>query len=404
MMSGANLKKLDVKSILNKTYPDCAQEALKIIKLNNQRFNRQELNNLANEFIFFNEFKHDQWVKKTNCMQELQCVDCITNFLENETDASVRDFVFDLLFNQAATGQSSSSSTSHSVNLSSSQRVLQLLISYAISLEAKHTLECLAKWIVLNIGNEFIQFLFNQLIKDHLLLVYSSQQNADSFQGCFLNLVDQSPMFASLFLTITCDMLANDSILSDNSKIVHKLLKLYQEWLDKNPLLPLYVYRLNQTHPSSYMFNPLPAFLHLICIYPLKSSLVDKYGSDEQLLIAEIHLHMLKLVQYLAVSAEDPSSEWAFLKSSKQTSSLISLNNLELIFKQMVTLKSANQSGIVDIERESINRLAQLLIVCVGSGFMVNFNARQFRDVYGKHFSQSSLGSQDLFLNILFSS
>lgn len=57
---------MDQKSaILNKTYPECALEALILIKSNFNRISKQELTNLAYECIFFSEFKPDQniWTK-----------------------------------------------------------------------------------------------------------------------------------------------------------------------------------------------------------------------------------------------------------------------------------------------------------------------------------------------------
>jgi hypothetical protein len=95
-------------------------------------------------------------VKKANPMQELQCADCIMNFLETEKEPQVRDYVFELLFEDI-----------HQV---STKCILQLLLSYSLSLEARNTLECISKWLIMNIGNEIIQNMFDQLITDHFLL------------------------------------------------------------------------------------------------------------------------------------------------------------------------------------------------------------------------------------------
>lgn len=56
---------MDVKSILNKEFPECAKEALILIRTNYNRIGRQELTNLAYQFVFHNEYKQDQniWVK-----------------------------------------------------------------------------------------------------------------------------------------------------------------------------------------------------------------------------------------------------------------------------------------------------------------------------------------------------
>ena len=136
--------------------------------------------------------------KKANSMQELQCVDCIVNFLETEKDLAICDYTFNLLFDDMLYHQHAS------------KFVLQLLLSYAISLEAQKTLECVSKWIISNIGNEIIQYLFDQLIKDHFLLAYEPDE--DKPQDNLVNLCQISPQFASLFMTILLDMLSRDLI------------------------------------------------------------------------------------------------------------------------------------------------------------------------------------------------
>jgi hypothetical protein len=52
-------------SIKDKIFPQCANEALAIIRSNFTRFGRKELGQLANEYIFFNEYNPDQniWIK-----------------------------------------------------------------------------------------------------------------------------------------------------------------------------------------------------------------------------------------------------------------------------------------------------------------------------------------------------
>lgn len=54
---------MDLK--LNKKFPDCANEALVLIRSNFNRVSKQELQHLAYEFILFYEFKPDQkiWIK-----------------------------------------------------------------------------------------------------------------------------------------------------------------------------------------------------------------------------------------------------------------------------------------------------------------------------------------------------
>lgn len=50
---------------LNKKFPDCANEALILIRTNYNRIGKQELLHLAYEFIFFYDFNKEQnsWIK-----------------------------------------------------------------------------------------------------------------------------------------------------------------------------------------------------------------------------------------------------------------------------------------------------------------------------------------------------
>jgi hypothetical protein len=50
---------------LNKKYPECANEALALIRTNYNRVSRQELIHLSYEFIFFYELKKETntWIK-----------------------------------------------------------------------------------------------------------------------------------------------------------------------------------------------------------------------------------------------------------------------------------------------------------------------------------------------------
>ena len=68
-------------SKLNKKFPECANEALMLIRSNYNRVSKQELTHLAYEFILFYEFKNDQkkWVKvnKENTLSVIQQSNCM---------------------------------------------------------------------------------------------------------------------------------------------------------------------------------------------------------------------------------------------------------------------------------------------------------------------------------------
>ena len=186
---------VDKFSIKEKTFPHCAGEAFLIIRSNYNRVNKQELAHLAYQYIFNYEYNPDQmtWIRKNNSMQTLQCVDCIVNYFEGEKESNIRDFMFDLLFGDIYQIEN---------------HILILLSSYAISLESKNTLECLSKWIIMNIGNEIIQNIFHELVKDHFLLTYESAVDSQKPKDCLVKLCDTCPLFSSLFIAIVLDMQA----------------------------------------------------------------------------------------------------------------------------------------------------------------------------------------------------
>lgn len=143
------------------------------------------------------------------------------NYLESEKEANVRDQVFDVLFAELSTCAPS----------------LQLLMSYAISLNASRTLDCMATWCVHNIGNEIVATLFDQIVRDHFLLALPPAPGStiSVSSPSIAQLADKSPMFASLFMSIVLDMLSNNDDQSiarlHRHKCVHKLVDVFDTWV-----------------------------------------------------------------------------------------------------------------------------------------------------------------------------
>jgi hypothetical protein len=215
-------------------------------------------------------------------MQELQCVDSIVSFLEREKETNVRDAVFSILFD----------------DLSSTKFILQLLVSYAMSTEAPRTLECVSKLITGNIGNDsIVHFIFDKLIKDHFLLAY--EPNTDTPQDNIIKIAHVSPYFASLFMAILLDMLTRDLIIMP-SKCLKKMFNLFEIWIEKNSMLPMYALTLNLQHSNSAVFNPMPGLMYTTIIYPFKNFIeclksftknvqtkVDKVKEQERMQMSE---------------------------------------------------------------------------------------------------------------------
>lgn len=294
-------------------------------------------------------------------MQELQCIDCIVNFFETENDTSIRDFIFDLLFGDFY--------HQHSVKFT-----LQLLFSYAISLEAEKTLETVSKWIITNIGNEVIQTIFEQIVQDHFLLYNNPDKSR--IPDNLINLCTVSPLFASLFMSIILDMLANEMIKNED-KFLLKMFSLIEIWIEKNSLIPLLAYQTNLSHFSSYMLNPVPGLLYTTILYPVKhfvecAKSKHEFGIQQfqqlESLVFKVHLISLKLVN-------DLSNLIAI--GGQENFKLLNIKNLECIEKRLseylIQCQSFNEPILMtDCKKlisDSFERLAQMVQLCLQYGF-----------------------------------
>lgn len=366
---------MDIK--LNKKFPDCANEALVLIRSNFNRVSKQELQHLAYEFIFFYEFKPDQkiWTKKANPMQELQCADCIMNFLETEKEAQIREYIFDLLFDDI-----------HQV---STKYILQLLLSYSLSLEARNTLDCISKWLIMNIGNEIIQNIFDQLITDHFLLV-KHKQNPQSL----INLATISPLFSSLFMTIILDMLPNN-LISNHEKCLKRIFNLFSSWLEKNPIIPVIAFKANLSHSMHNMFNPLPGLIYICVLYPFKAAIecLEKHSNQNnekqknqcikrfeelETIVANVQLMTLKLLKNISNIIESTNlfaaDNFKLLKLKHIESITKRYEDLNNSFERIAKRSDSNNcvqsvKSVEMIRNDCLDRLAQHLEACWKNGF-----------------------------------
>lgn len=394
-------------SKLQKKFPDCANEALILIRSNYNRVSKQELMHLAYEFIFFYEFKNDQktWVKKANPMQELQCADCIMNFLETEKEAHIRDYVFDLLFDD--------------IHQISTKYILQLLLSYSLSLEARHTLECISKWLIMNIGNEIIQNIFDQLITDHFLLV-SDKENPQNL----INLAVISPLFSSIFMTIVLDMLPNN-LISNHEKCMKKLFSLFAAWIEKNPMIPVIAFKANLSHSMQNIFNPLPGLFYISVLYPFKTSIdcLQKHVTTEKTCLAKhekqkilctkkfqnindvitnVQLMTLKLLKdihnILETTKLFPPDTFKLLTLKFLESMTKRFEDLNQVYENISSRSSGKSevncyhtvSSVSLIKEEALDRLAEVLELCLQYKF-TNCKKDEFRHL----FSSKCFGCSD---------
>jgi hypothetical protein len=384
---------MENKILASKKFPECATEALKLIRLNQSRLNRTEMHHLVYDYVFYCDLNKDTktWQKKattTAQMHELQSIDAIVNFFESQpesssqpTDNNNSDFIFDVLFgdfyNQSLIAKS----------------FIQLLISYSISLEAKCTLECVSKWCIQNIGNEIVQNLFDQILRDHFLL--SSSKAASNH---LINLCVNSPLFASLFMAIVLDMIANN-LITDQEKLLSKILNVFEQWMSMNPALPIMALKLNFSHASSYMLNPINGLVYLTLVYPIKIFTDSNYeqNSKANQLISKVHFITMKLIKDLKsfLNNHDKSNE--FQQQQQQQFQLINLKSLEAIMKKLSDYDSTtmhnisnqnNNNNILDnylnIRNQTLDHMAQFLELCWQFNF-IQFSKQDVQVLYEKY-------------------
>ena len=80
------LEMVDKAALTDKNFPECAADGLVFMRSNYARVPKADMVRIAHTYVFYNDYKgeHVGWTKKTNAMQDLQCVDCIVHALEAE--------------------------------------------------------------------------------------------------------------------------------------------------------------------------------------------------------------------------------------------------------------------------------------------------------------------------------
>ena len=354
-------------------------------------------------------------------MQELQCIECVLTFLEKEPETQIREKVFQVLFED--------------IHQANTKFILQLLLSYAITLESFKTIECIAKWILINIGNEIIQNMISQIIVEHFL--YSKENASDTIKS-FTNLAQASPLFASLFMAITLDILPNNH-LTKLDKCLPTLFSVFELWIEKSPLLPLLAYRTNLNHVSPYMLNPLPGLLYIIVVLPIKAAvecfdshyklnerekkklqvenswrafvekrrkLCEKQFEMNESLVSKANMITLKLVKSLTNLLESTPDALRSADAFK----LLHFKNLEFVSKRLDELSQSvanctrmknteisssemccfyEQKRVNEMRDESLERLAQLIELCWQAGLSDCARA-QVRNLMAHHLTQNN--------------
>ena len=259
------------------------------------------------------------------------------NYFENENDFNTRFFIFDLIFGDI-----------YNHNLLKTH--IKILLSTAISLQAKNTLECFTKWIQINIGNEIIQNLFEQLLVDHFSLL-------DENKNSLASLATTSPVFTSLFISILLDIVLQSSL--NYQSIIIKILNQFHAWFTIEPTIAIMSFKENLNHSISYMMNPFPGLLYIIVIYPLMMKESDENYNDMEEKIENLNFNFIKLVREIDLITKSGKN-----MQDNQNISLINQSNLELIKRSLHTIMKNNGIELNDKRlQKSLNHLAQALVL-----------------------------------------
>jgi hypothetical protein len=274
-------------------------------------------------------------------MKEYICADILINYFETEADAYARQAMFDSLFID-------------NYKPSMDDGILRTIISMAVSLQAKATLDCASKLIKQNLNKPNLQKLFKCLLHDQLGL-----SNASMIRSQLDTMHNVSLVFTASFINISLNFLLDEKL---NDAVFLNFLKTLTIWLKSDSLVMLL---LNENNFSIFL-----NLFNLAYIYPLDIiSKPNQVDDRTHKLFADINLIFLKLIQRFT---DD-------ILQNIPNRSLIDLNYLNTIKAKFdlhpnpIFYKRAHQAlellihkRLVDFDRDYLKRLFQSLQVTNG--------------------------------------
>ncbi len=190
-------------------------------------------------------------------------------FLERENDEILRDFIFNFF-------------PFENKNFRAKTTWLNIIISYIITLGAKHTQMCFFKWIMVNYNKETMICFFKDLIKDH---VFRHNTNNNKEIQNFTSMATVCPELAFLFISVNFDILSNQ--LQDcEKKYLELMIDIFEIWMSSDSLRSWFFLVIHQHKNNEILLKfgetLILSLQKILLTYSMKRCLLEEdtnYGS-----------------------------------------------------------------------------------------------------------------------------
>ncbi|UJR36093.1 hypothetical protein I4U23_028828 [Adineta vaga] len=341
-MDGGHLTIENVTQLLHQhTFPASVEAALLAIR-ECSMFTRQDLSMLANQFIFCHSSSTSNtnstqkiWSKTLNNIQELHTLDLIRQFLENQSDSSAANRVFDMIFLDILSDKDHPLFTLY---YNSFLKFLSLVISF----ESKTALTIIARWFLTlskATTDTFITKIIEHIIRDHIALAITKSVN---------NLCIISPLFTLCFINQTCILLDSETFHID-TKVIQTLIELLTFGLTNSTnSLVLTLQQEFLAENDSSLFNFVPSIVRLDILFPMRHSI-----ESTSLRLQFDHFHTSILSFLFSMVTNNSYENQVFQKH------LFPLNYFEQI---PVTIQDSTEHD--KLINECIQRYLQIFAIC----------------------------------------
>ncbi|XP_070580156.1 integrator complex subunit 15-like [Ptychodera flava] len=354
----------ETRSLLGKAeFPQCAKDVLLMLSSYFKNYNpakqplpyAENVVRIIDEFIFCCTINLTHFRKRLTAKQELHLLELFCGYFENQSEDSIRNAVFDVLFSAAAVQQGEEYK----------RGILCKLVSLAVAVKCTSVLNCAAVLMTKQTSRYWVTHLASAIIHDYCLLVPDSL-------GTLQSVVNISPMFAcQLLAAIT--QLYRPTIGSDKLSLMPaSLLEMITEWVSADPMLCLssLFYRHPNTlptyhkqHPPQENVTPIAGLINCCVLAPLLSSNEEDLAQKSHQTYSKLHLSVLETMIAYSGAQQERRLDPSLLRKG-----LVSLQEVKDICDSVKKLNKDIHPSQGDI---SVDRFAQAVQVALSTGILL---------------------------------
>ncbi|XP_077980613.1 integrator complex subunit 15-like [Glandiceps talaboti] len=184
--------------------------------------NPENIVKIVDEFIFCCTINFKHLRKRLTAKQELQLLELLCGYFENQSNDATRNAVFNILFSSASLDQ----------NEEYKRNILYKLVSLAIAVRCTVVLNCTAILMTQQVSKHWLTDLASALVHDYCMLVPGSLTTLHTVASF-------SPLFACQFLTALTQLYKPSTSLARLSSMPIALLEAMTDWVCTQPMLCL---------------------------------------------------------------------------------------------------------------------------------------------------------------------